>query len=163
MAYELVEHIEVGAGGAASIEFTGIPQDGVDLVLVYSGRRSPAVTTTSLVINVNGASTNLSSRLLQGDGSSATSSTSSSSIFISHGNTGSSATADTFSNVSVYISNYASSSPKSISADSVTETNATNAGQSISAHLYNSSTAITSLSIINDPQAGTSASLYKIY
>lgn len=33
MALELIETIEVGAGGAASITFSGIPQDGIHLVL----------------------------------------------------------------------------------------------------------------------------------
>ncbi len=35
---QLIETIEVGAGGAASIEFTSIPQDGVDLLLMVSAR-----------------------------------------------------------------------------------------------------------------------------
>jgi len=31
MSFELVETVTVGAGGASSIEFTSIPQDGTDL------------------------------------------------------------------------------------------------------------------------------------
>jgi hypothetical protein len=32
MGYQLIETIEVGSGGAASIEFTSIPQDGVQFL-----------------------------------------------------------------------------------------------------------------------------------
>ena len=40
MGMQLIEHIEVGSGGAASIEFTGIDQTGQDLLLKVSSRNS---------------------------------------------------------------------------------------------------------------------------
>ena len=70
MAYELIETIEVGAGGAASIEFTSIPQDGVDLVLVLSTRMDRATDWYSLYARINDDSTTAYSRkALSGDGS----------------------------------------------------------------------------------------------
>jgi hypothetical protein len=63
------------------------------------------------------------------------------------------ATANTFSNSEIYIPNYTSSNNKSFSSDSVTETNATSAIAILSASLFASSTAISSISIA--PVAGT--------
>jgi len=37
---QLIERVEVGPGGAASIDFTNIPQDGAHLVVVASLRSS---------------------------------------------------------------------------------------------------------------------------
>ena len=167
MGMQLIETIEVGAGGAASIEFTSIPQDGVDLVCVLSLRNSVNfLSSLNGQINFNGDTAgNYNSKLLFGNGSSA------SSLSISSGATalrpyvvGHTATANTFSNNSVYISNYTSSSSKSVSVDNVTENNATAAHQSILAGNWTGTTAITSINITSGftwMQYST-ASLYKI-
>jgi hypothetical protein len=57
MGYQLIEHIEVGSGGAASIEFTGIPQDGVDLVLLASLRTDATGDLASISTKLNGVGT----------------------------------------------------------------------------------------------------------
>jgi hypothetical protein len=38
--YEIISSVTVGAGGAAYIEFTNIPQTYTDLNLVFSGRNT---------------------------------------------------------------------------------------------------------------------------
>ena len=38
MGMTLIETVEVGAGGASSIQFDSIPQDGIDLVIRMSAR-----------------------------------------------------------------------------------------------------------------------------
>jgi hypothetical protein len=101
-------------------------------------------------------------RVLTGDGSTAYSDTSYSGIFPAG-----SATANTFSNSVAYFPNYANTTTnKSFSVDDVSENNATASYQTISANLYSSTSAITSLKIesINSANivAGSTVSLYGI-
>jgi hypothetical protein len=57
-------------------------------------------------------------------------------------------TANTFANVEVYIPNYTSTNQKSVSADAVSEQNATTAYMALTAQLWsNLTTAITSISV----------------
>eukprot|EP00919_Chromeraceae_sp_WS-2016_P048904 GHVR01115639.1.p1 GENE.GHVR01115639.1~~GHVR01115639.1.p1 ORF type:complete len:164 (+),score=3.01 GHVR01115639.1:150-641(+) len=160
MGMQLVETIEVPSGGAASIEFTGIPQDGVDLAILLSARSD--TTSQGVKVQPNGATTNLSSRILYGTGSSAGSSTD---TVIAALTAQSTYTANTFGTSTIYFSNYTSSSAKSISTDSVNENNATLAFQYMVAGLWNNTAAITSVQLV--PTSGnlvehSTASLYKI-
>jgi hypothetical protein len=161
MGYQLIETIEVGSGGAASIEFTSIPQDGVDLLLVLSGRAT--TTQTNALVTFNSSSSNFSWRLLNGNGSSANSFSDTTQFFLRCSQ--SSDTSSTFGNSSLYVSNYASSAYKSVSIDSARETNATAAALDITAGLWSNTNAITSIGLSfasgNFAQYST-ASLYKI-
>lgn len=166
MSFELIETVEVGAGGAASIEFTSIPQDGTDLVLKLSLRASVDYFLCLVSFNTDG-NTNLSGVELRGNGSSTTSANGAS-AYTSLMNE-STTTANTFSNSEIYISNYTSSSAKSISQDEVTENNATDAYQFISAVLWDNNAAITSIKIDPAVFSGgaefvqhSTASLYKV-
>jgi hypothetical protein len=72
-------------------------------------------------------------------------------------------TANTFSNVSFYFTNYTSTVAKSISIDGVQENNATESYQNITAELWDNTSPITSLLFDNSTFAEFStASLYKI-
>jgi hypothetical protein len=167
---QLIETVTVGSGGAASIEFTGIPQDGTDLVLVVSGRvTDPGNTRNSYNGEVrfnNSTGGNYFRRELIGFGNSVESNSSSSSLslnaFLFPGDN---LTANTFNSSQVYITNYASSTEKSISCDGAVENNATLAFTNIVAGRFNLTAAIASLQLA--PNAGTlvqhsTASLYKI-
>tara|TARA_R110000764_G_scaffold223029_1_gene311822 strand:+ start:710 stop:1198 length:489 start_codon:yes stop_codon:yes gene_type:complete len=159
MGYQLIETIEVGSGGAASIEFTGIPQDGVDLVCVFSERHS---TDGNTRLTFNGSSSGYQQIRLYGTGTSASTDTYSG-VFIYAEDQGASTTANTFGSAQVYVSNYTSSVAKSVSVELVTENNATAADQYLIAGSW-SGTAITSLSVAASSgfvQYST-ASLYKI-
>ncbi len=151
MTMTLVSTVQVGAGGAASIEFTGIPQTGTDLLVVLSSRENVASgTTRNINMRFNGNTSDVySSRYLYGDGSSASSSTNSGFGFFvwSFATEGTNATSSTFSNNSFYIPNYAGATNKSVSLDSVNENNATQALQSIQAGLFASTSAISSILI----------------
>jgi hypothetical protein len=156
----LIEHIEVGSGGAATIEFTSIPQTYTDLLLVLSARTTYASTADFLNIYPNGSTSNLTQRRLSGSGDSATSGTATRNYI-----NGNSATASTFGNLQFYLPNYASSNAKSISTDAVTENNAVNAYAIIEATLWNDTTAISSIEL--NPVYGnfvqySSATLYGI-
>ncbi len=160
MTMTLIQHIELGSA-QANITLSSIPQTYTDLYLLFSGRVS--VTDGGLRLRVNGSTANLSTRLLYGNGSSATSATDTTYIgTVSDSNT----TANTFGNGSLYFPNYASSTAKSFSGEIVHENNATSAVQWVTAGLYNSSTAITSLELFNAGSGNfvqySSATLYGI-
>ena len=146
--YEVIQHQEVGAGGAASITFSSIPTDGTytDLMLLLSLRDSSGATGYSeSYLKPNASGSGYSSRQLYGNGSSAASF--SHTDLIRLWNNGNSNTANTFGSITVYIPNYASSNYKSISAECVTEGNITGQGQFISASLWSNTAAISSLGI----------------
>jgi len=163
---ELIETIEVGSGGAASIEFTSIPQDATDLVLVCSLRSSNSSTNEQINVRINNNTGTIYDLVaLQGFGSSVgnTSLTDNPAIERNY-IPGGSMTANTFGSMQFYFSNYTSSSAKSISADMVTENNATSALQQISAISADDTNAITSIEVYDSANfvQYSTASLYKI-
>ena len=162
----LIETITVGSGGAASLEFTGIPQTGVDLLLKVSGRIAD---TNSFNFTVNSNTSSVYSQIrLFGTGSAAYGalSASTSPIFGGYVPTDNSYTANTFSSNAIYFSNYASSANKSFSSDVVNEDNASFALQAIVAGSIADTNPITSIQLL--PAASqtwvehSTASLYTI-
>jgi len=166
-----IQTIEVGAAGTTEITFSGIPQNYDDLVILFSARSSRASATNDYIaVKFNNSTSNYSARLLVGNGSSAISGTDSSleaPRIIGEIPT-SIATASTFGNMKVYISKYASSTPKAFSTDAVTENNSTLAYQEIIAGLWNDTSAINSITFqglaggTNSFLQYSSASLYGI-
>jgi hypothetical protein len=163
---QLVSTVTVGAGGAASISFTGIPQSATDLMVLLSERNTNSGTVLGfLTFNSNFGSVYSDTTLL-GSGSSASPSAASSVGAITYQVINESGTtANTFSNTSFYIPNYTAAANKSISIDGVSENNATAAEQTIQASRFASTSAITSLLL--SLSAGnfaqhTTASLYTI-
>lgn len=162
MAMELVEHIEVGAGGAASIEFTSIPQDGVDLLLLTSLRSNRTGSSIDgVALQLNSSSSGFSYIRLNGEGVAALSNTSAFTVAPT-----ADVTANTFSNTAHLFSNYAVTQAKSFSADNVIENNATLAYQIIHSGLWSTTDAITSIQLalnVGTFEQYSTASLYKIY
>lgn len=150
MTMTLIETITVGVGGAASIEFTGIPSTGVDLMLLVSAI-DPALDYKHLVFNLNNDELNLSSVTLRGTGSSVSTFTSSGNatdVGIQSGTiTVPGNTANTPASYSFYISNYAGSSAKAYSVEHAGENNATLARMSIIAGKYDSTSAVTAVKL----------------
>lgn len=140
----LISTVTVGAGGAASIDFTSIPQTFTDLLVVFSVRSSNGAPYDSSVIWLNGSNASISARYLSGNGSSASSATNSAVLVNVPGAT---ATASTFGNSEVYIPNYTGSTNKAFSTVSIHENNAATAYQDLEAGLLSSTSAITSLSL----------------
>jgi hypothetical protein len=155
--------VTVGSGGAATIDFTSIPATYTDLIFVFSLRQSAA--NNNIRLSVNGTTSGYSESVLYGNGSAAFSTTAGTSYFNLLYTDGSGETASTFGNGQVYIPNYAGSTNKSMSADTVSENNATSALAVLTALLWSNTAAITSLSLA--PVSGTwvqhsTASLYGI-
>jgi hypothetical protein len=147
----------------SNITFNSIPQNFTDLYVLLSLRGDSAGNGGHVQMNLNGSTSNLSSRWLGGSGSSVGGYTSTTGTV---GNfQGSNTTANTFGNHSIYISNYASSTNKSASFDSVEENNGTQAYATIGAFLWSNSAGITSLLIKHETGnmvAGSTISLYGI-
>jgi hypothetical protein len=135
----------VGSGGVASVTFSSIPSTYTDLIIKASVRSlvSSASDGQFLYMYPNGSSANQTIRILYGASTVTGSFTDTAKIgYINP----SDYTASVFSNTEIYISNYASASNKSISADSVNENN-NPAQMSLSASLWSNSTAISSIQL----------------
>jgi hypothetical protein len=157
--YVLLEKITVGAAGASSVTFSGIPQTGyTDLKVVVSSRDDRAsAPTDGITLTFNTSTSVTSGRGIFGDGSSAYSDTDT----IGGYSTAASATALTFSNGEFYIPNYTSTNNKSISVDAVGETNATLTYMQMRALTVNLASAITSIKLA--PTLGTNFAQYSTF
>jgi hypothetical protein len=146
VTYKKIASVTVGAGGTATIQFTSIPSTYTDLIVHLSARTaSTGNVWRDVNVRLNGSTTSLTGINLLGTGSAAQS-----------GGTGaeqiqvpsSSATASTFGSAQIYISNYAGSTNKSFSADSVTENNATTALAQMTAALWSNTATVTSIDLV---------------
>jgi hypothetical protein len=148
-----ISSVTVGSGGAATIEFTGIPSTYTDLVVKASTRGdSTGAAFTSIRLLPNGSSSNGSTKWIRGSGATASSDVDTTGIYSGESDTAS-ATASTFANIEWYISNYAGSTNKSISIDSAHENNSTTAYLHLVAGLWSITSAITSITL--DLSAGS--------
>ena len=148
--FELIASSTVGSGGAASIDFTSISSTFTDLCLKVSARTNRAASSDYLKIGFNSLTTGITYITLEGNASTATSfGTAAAAQFIGEVN-GDTSTASTFSNFDIYIPNYAGSTNKSFSVDSVTENNASGANSAfanLTAELWSSTAAINAIKI----------------
>ena len=146
--FTLIASSTVGAGGASSIDFTSIPSTYTDLVIKYSLRSSSTTDDyLGVKLSFNSSTTSFTIRQVTGTGSTASSSnysTNNPSGYMQAGLT----TASTFASGDIYIPNYAGSTNKSFSTDSVAENNAATANLlSLLAGLWSNTAAITSISL----------------
>jgi hypothetical protein len=148
--FELIASTTVGSGGQANITFNTIQANWTDLCLVLSARTTDAAVQGYCTAAFNGSTSNFSIRAIYGFGSGTGTFTTPSNFVgevVADG-----ATASTFSNLSMYIPNYAGSTNKSYSVDAVAENNATFAQMDLVAGLWSQTAAITSITLT--PNAG---------
>jgi hypothetical protein len=150
--FTLISSITVGATAVASVEFTSIPATYTDLVVLFSGRSDTtrAADGPYATMSFNGSTANLTSRFIYNFNAAVASGSSTNILGWSNP---SDYTANTFSSSSWYIPNYASSNNKSVSLDTLTENNSSNILSGITAGLFSSSSAITSVKISNEAAA----------
>lgn len=168
MGMSLVQSITVGAGGAANIEFTSIPQTGTHLLIALSSRNSIAGYAVTMSFNGSTA-TNYAVQVLYGDGANgkyAQRLTTQPSLELG-ASSGGTDTANIFGMHEIIIYDYTSSQTKSISVNSVSETNTSaNAYQTFVAGEWLLTDAISSILLKPGGTATfaqyTSASLYRI-
>ena len=156
------------ATAAASVAFTSIPQDGTDLLILYSTRISgSSVSQLNTQFNSSGG-TAYGDLTLESDslGSASSSSRSSQPVIRITVNIGTNFTANTFGSTRIYIPNYTASTAKSVSLDGSTEQNNTTSYNSIVAGRWNNTAAITSVTFTDQNSGnfvvGSMFSLYKI-
>ena len=143
--FVLLEKITVGAAGASSVTFSGIPQTGyTDLVLKISARTTRAHIVDAISLSFNGVATNQTSIYLEGNGGSANSNSLASFRTLANG---ANSTSSTFGNSEYYIPNYTGSTFKSASSDGVAENNASDGYGWLVANLWSSTAAITSITV----------------
>ena len=162
--FELIASSTVGVGGAASIDLTSIPNTYTDLVLKVSARTTTgSFPDGSLQFN-NDTGSNYRWRNIYGTGAAAGSNNGGTTTSIAFGTlVGSSETANTFTSSEIYIPNYAGSTQKSLSVDSVTENNATTAYMAMLAGLWTSTSAITSIKLTTSAAAFAQYSTAYLY
>lgn len=158
-----IETINVGAGGQASITFSNIPQTYSHLMIKLSGRKTGTdVEVVSLVVNGGGTAINANRYLDSNNSGTPRSGNVSGYQVLAQP---SDYTANVFGSAEIFISNFTASQHKVISADSVLETNAVGSYAALTASVWPSTAAITSLSL--SPLASswaqhTTATLYGI-
>jgi len=162
--YILLERIELNAS-ASSVTFSNIPQSGyTDLKVVASIRGTQSANYIGTDISFNGTSTttNWSRKQLEGgDGTVGSYSITASQLGYSPAAT---MTANTFSNIEMYIPNYTSSNYKSVSIDSVGEGNQANAVYSdLLAELWSNTAAINSITFSVSANAFAQYSTFSLY
>jgi hypothetical protein len=158
--YTLIDKSILGSS-QSSVSFTSIPQTYTDLVLKVSLRNTTSMGLVYFSFNSN--TSNRSSLLLFGSGSSPGSATFDNTdprVFIQNE---SGYTANSFGNGEMYIPNYAGSNYKSFSADSVQETNGTTAYSYLSAGLWSNTSAITSITLSNYSGSFDTGSSFYLY
>ena len=137
--------VTVGAGGASTIDITSIPSTYTDLQVVLSGRGNNSSYSNMYVgIKFNSSGSNLSSKVLYGSGVGA-GSFSDTTIYAPVDASGS--TTSTFGSYQAYIPNYAGSTYKSVSIESVAEKNASQIDMYMTAGLWSNTAAITSITL----------------
>lgn len=158
---QLIETKTLGTA-QSTIEFTSIPNNFTDLMLLVSARVDSSNGT--LNVRFNGSTSNYTALRLDGYGSGSAVSSSSTNPWFTFASY-SSQTASTFGNCSIYIPNYTAATAKSLSSDNVDETNATEALQNLLAGRWNDTAAIDSVRFVpfsGNFVAGSTISLYGI-
>lgn len=149
MGWQLIESQSLSSS-AATVTFSNIPQTYKSLKIAISARTTnTASVSESMFIAFNGISTNFSDRYLQGNGAAASSGSNSggtTKIYIGEA-ASATATSNTFNSTEVTIPNYSSSINKPTGIETVHETNATTAYQTLVAGLWSNTNAITSIGV----------------
>jgi hypothetical protein len=148
--FTLIQAVTVGSGGPASIDFSSIPSTYTDLCLRISARTSYSGIADDLYLKFNNSTAaNYSFRTLLANGSTVRSQAASGqTLLYCAGINGATSTSNTFSNVDIYIPNYAGSTNKSVSVDNAIENNATTADLGFLANLWSQTAAINQITIL---------------
>lgn len=156
-AWTVIAHTELGS--TAEVSFASIAGTYTDLMIMLSARGSSDDT---LSILFNDSTANFLGKLIQGNGSSAAGIVRTDN-FVGYIST-TTDTSNTFGNAMIYIPNYSGSNNKSFFIDAVSENNASAADQNIYGGVWQSSAAITKVTLRNLGGAGflqySSATIY---
>ena len=133
----------VGVGTSASVTFSNIPQGYTDLKVVMSTRGAENYKYASYTISFNGSSTSFTGKELYAVGPNSGSANRTTTFYNMNG---SPSTTNAFSNIEVYVPNYASNNYKTFNVDGASEDNAVLLNNiAIGAGLWSNSSPITSI------------------
>jgi hypothetical protein len=148
--YTLISSVTVGSGGAANIEFTSIPATYTDLLVRISTRSNfTTYINDPLLLTLNSSTSNFTGIYLTASNTSTFYGGFGRYAGDSNTQNGSS-TSNTFSNIDVYLPNYASSNNKSFSVDTTIESNTVGTNLGFLAGSWSNSSAITSLRLTSN-------------
>lgn len=163
MAYELIETITVGTGGASSVEFANIPQDGKHLLLLLQSKTTDGSSYSSVNVTLNNSSvfTYKIVRLQASGTSVGTDNFAGTSFqFVTNGGGNN---PNSFGNAELYFLNYAQATAQVVFADTVAQSASGNGIREFRAMENITTAATTSMQISYSNLAEhTTASLYKI-
>jgi hypothetical protein len=150
--YVAIQTVTVGSGGSPTISFTSIPATYIDLHLLLSLRTTGTGSNAGSIgqITFNSSTSGYTIKDVYGQqGGAANSAFAFATTYIPTGrDNNANHTADTFSNHSVYITNYTSANFKSASLNSVNENNSTiNQSMAFIAALWSNTAAINAITI----------------
>lgn len=140
-----------------TITFSSIPSTYTDLLLSCSSKSDYSSTTMVIRININSSSSNLTSRLIDSYGSGQYTTTDTTWIYSTTGS-GTSTLTNAFGNAEIYIPNYAGSNKKPITVTYASELNESGTSLGVLASLFNSTSAITTISLTPDNASANFAS-----
>jgi hypothetical protein len=150
-----IASVTVGAGEAANIDFTSIPQTYTDLMVVHSMRGANSGTISTVDVTFNNSTSGYNNRSTFGTSTGVLSYVYTNLQYLWGGYyQGNGTTANTFGNGQIYIPNYANSTlAKTILIDQVSESNSTaenSAFATTNTGLWNNTSAITSVKLTNE-------------
>lgn len=152
--------VTVGAGGAASIDFTSIPSTYTDLCLVTSIRQTNASSFSTVQLTINSSTSTFTNRILEADTAGSPGSSTTPARYVGYLNA-STSTANTFGVATIYFPNYAGSTNKSYSIEYASETNATSSYLGFIAGLWSTTSAINAITLV--PSTGNFAQYSTAY
>lgn len=166
MTMTLIQTVNVGSGGVASIDFSTIPSTYNDLLLIVSARSDSGTTTRVLSATLNSSYSSYTDRLLSSTGSSATTTANIASYGSIYGGAipAATSTSNIFSNTSFYFPNYLENSHKLIFVEVAQENNSTSSQTAYISSKWSNTSAITSILLTTSGNfvQNTVASLYGI-
>ena len=155
--YKLISK-NILSSSQSSITFSSIPGTYTDLRVLCSTRNTS--TSNGLYISFNGVNTNLSNIRLYSNASTVATYNGSDIIVYTGRST---YTTNVFDNTEIYIPNYAGSNYKSISIDNISENADTNNEVALTAGLWSSTSAITSITFTPSGNSFATNSSFYLY
>lgn len=149
--YKLISSSIVGSGGTSSVEFTSIPSTYTDLCIVFSFRNEGNNAGAFMRFNGDTGSNYIYNRMTSGWNNIGSDKTTNTFIFVCIDPA--TATTSAFGSGTIYIANYAASTKKPVSYQSVLESNASSFGGGaiiLGAGVWTGTDPITSISFISE-------------
>ena len=165
---QLLQTVIVGAGGTSNVQFDNLPQTATDLLILCSTRETDTSSPVGVIyINFNGVSTfTYRTRGIAGDAANPfqLNNQSAGQVQVNYASNGGNQTANTFSNTSIYIHNYAATGVKTVTCESMSENNATVAYHAMNSNNWTVTDPITSLRFTSNSNfaQNSTISLYSI-